>query len=147
MKPQLEILLIEDNEGDVELVRAALEEETPPCRLSVINNGRRALDRLLKYGEFQQAPLPQLILLDLNLSGMDGKILLKLIKQDAQLKTIPIVILTSSRAPADILDTYAHYANCYIVKPFDGSAFKNAIKQAMSFWRDVVQLPPVAVPH
>lgn len=145
MTQPLEILLVEDNEGDVELVRGALQDEVPFCHLSVTNNGRQALDLLYKHGSFHDVTTPQLILLDLNLSGMDGKILLKIIKQEDRLKTIPVVILTSSSAPADIMEAYAGHANCYLVKPFDGAEFKNAIKQAIDFWRNVVQLPYGAV--
>jgi CheY-like chemotaxis protein len=141
MTDTLEILLVEDNEGDVELVRGALQNEVPFCNLSVVNNGRQALDRVLKHGIYQDAITPHLILLDLNLSGMDGKILLKIMKQDEQLKMIPVVILTSSRAPSDILESYAYHANCYIVKPFDGKEFKSTIRQALAFWRNVAQLP------
>lgn len=141
MTQMLEILLIEDNEGDVELIREALQDEVPSCNLFVVNNGRRALDRMLKHGIYQDAVTPHLILLDLNLSGMDGKILLKITKQDEQLKTIPIVVLTSSRAPSDILESYTHHANCYIVKPFDGKEFRSAIRRVVDFWRDLVVLP------
>ena len=91
MTQHLEVLLVEDNEGDVELVRGALQDETSFCSLSVANNGRQALDRLFRHGEFQDTVVPQLILLDLNLSGMDGKILLKIIKQEEQLKYMQVL--------------------------------------------------------
>lgn len=141
MTQPLEVLLVEDNEGDVEMVREALENQTPPCNLSVAKNGREALDHLFKHGSFQDAATPQLIFLDLNMPGMDGKILLKLIRQEEQLKTIPVVVLTSSRAPSDIQETYVGHTNCYIVKPFDSKEFKNAIRLTIDFWRNVAQLP------
>ena len=141
MTQPLEILLVEDNEGDVELVRAALQDEILSCNITVVNNGRQAWDLLVRHGSLQGEVVPQLIFLDLNLSGMDGKILLNLIKQDELLKRIPVVILTSSRAYSDIQETYAHHANCYVVKPFDGKEFKTTIRHAVDFWRNVAQLP------
>lgn len=141
MTHTLEILLIEDNEGDVELIRETLQDGVPSCNLFVVNSGRKALDLVLKHGIYQDAATPHLILLDLNLSGMDGKILLKIIKQDEQLKTIPVVVLTSSRAPSDILESYAYHANCYVVKPFDGKEFRSAIRRVVDFWREVVVFP------
>jgi len=141
MTQPLEILMVEDNEGDVEMVRAALEDQLPPCKVSVVKDGREALNYLFQHGDFQNAAAPQLILLDLNMSGMDGKILLKILKGDERVNTIPVVVLTSSRAPSDIREAYAHHANCYVVKPFDSKDFKNAIRQVVDFWRDLAQLP------
>lgn len=141
MTQPLEVLLVEDNEGDVELVRGALQDDTLPCNLSVVNNGREALYWLLKQNKWRDAPRPHLIFLDLNLSGMAGQIVLETIKQDRDLKTIPVIVLTSSRAPSDIQETYAHHANCYVTKPFDGREFKSTIRQAIHFWKNIVQLP------
>ena len=141
MTQPLEILMVEDNEGDVEMVRAALEDQLPPCKVSVVKDGREALNYLFQHGDFQNAAAPQLILLDLNMSGMDGKILLKILKGDERVNTIPVVVLTSSRAPSDIREAYAHHANCYVVKPFDSKDFKSAIRQVVDFWRNLVQLP------
>ena len=141
MTQPLEILLVEDNEGDVEMVQAALEDQLPPCSISVVKDGRDAMNYLFNHGDFQNATTPQLILLDLNMSGMDGKILLKIIKQDERVSTIPVVVLTSSRAPSDIREAYARHANCYVVKPFDSKDFKSAIRQVVDFWRNLAQLP------
>jgi CheY-like chemotaxis protein len=142
MMPQpLDILLVEDNEGDVEMVRGALEDHTPRCNLSVAKDGREALDYLFKHGHFDSVVTPHLILLDLNMAGMDGKILLKIIKQDEQLQTIPVIVLTSSKARADILEAYARRANCYVVKPFDGKEFTSAIRQTVDFWGSLALLP------
>jgi CheY-like chemotaxis protein len=141
MTQPLEILLIEDNEGDVEMVRAALEDQLPPCNVSVVKDGREALNYLFQHGDFQNVSAPQLILLDLNMSGMDGKILLKVLKDDERGNTIPVVVLTSSRAPSDIREAYAHHANCYVVKPFDSKDFKSAIRQIVDFWMNLAQLP------
>lgn len=145
MTQPLKILLVEDNEGDVEMVRAALEDQLPPCNISVVKDGRAALNYLFKHGDFEDVTEPQLILLDLNMSGMDGKILLKIVKEDESVNTIPVVVLTSSRAPSDIHEAYARHANCYVVKPFDSKDFKNAIRQVVDFWRNLAQLPHEAV--
>jgi CheY-like chemotaxis protein len=141
MTQPLEILLVEDNEGDVEMVRAALEDQLLPCSITVVKDGREAMNYLFNHGEFQNAAAPQLILLDLNMSGMDGKILLKIIKQDERVRTIPVVVLTSSRAPSDIREAYARHANCYVVKPFDSKDFKSAIRMVVDFWSNLAQLP------
>ena len=141
MTKPLEILLVEDNEGDVDMVQEALQDEIPTCNVSVANNGREALDCLFKQGNFRDVATPQLILLDLNMPRIDGKILLKIVKQDERLKSIPVVVLTSSKAPSDIQEAYELRANCYIVKPFDGKEFRSSIKQAVNFWRNVAQLP------
>jgi chemotaxis family two-component system response regulator Rcp1 len=141
MTQPLEILLVEDNEGDVEMVRAALEDQLPPCNISVVKDGREALNYLFNHGNFHDAAAPQLILLDLNMSGMDGKILLKIVKEDALVNSIPVVVLTSSKAPSDIREAYARHANCYVVKPFDSKEFKSAIRQVVDFWRNLALLP------
>jgi len=144
MTRSLEILLVEDNEGDVEIIQGALEEGVTSCNLSVAKNGREALDRLFKHGKFQYLAAPQLILLDLNMPGMDGNTLLKILKEHERFNTIPVVVLTSSKAPSDIREAYAHHANCYVVKPFGGKEFQDAIRQIVHFWRNLVLLPYVA---
>lgn len=141
MTQPLEILLVEDNEGDIEMVRAALEDQLPPCNVAVVKEGREALNYLFQHGDFQNAAAPQLILLDLNMSGMDGKILLKILKDDERVSSIPVVVLTSSKAPSDIREAYARRANCYVVKPFDSKDFKNAIRQIVDFWKNLAMLP------
>jgi CheY-like chemotaxis protein len=144
LNESLNILLVEDNEGDVEMVQDALEGYASACSLSVVKDGREALDYLFQHGHFTRATLPNLILLDLNMSGMDGIILLKILKDDERLKTIPVVVLTSSKAPSDILEAYARHANCYVVKPFDGKEFTSVIRQIVHFWNVLVELPHVA---
>ena len=136
-----EILLVEDNEGDVEMVRRALREVIPACNLSLASDGAEALDYLFKRGEFLQAARPNLLFLDLNMPGMDGKEALKLIKSDERVKTIPIAIFTSSDATSDIQESYANHANCYVVKPFDTKEYKSAIKGTVNFWRNLAVLP------
>lgn len=123
------------------MVKEALQDEIPFCNLSVANNGREALDYLFKQGDFRDVATPQLILLDLNMPRIDGKILLKIVKQEEHLKSIPVVVLTSSKAPSDIMESYENHANCYVVKPFDAKEFRSAIKQAVDFWRNVARLP------
>jgi chemotaxis family two-component system response regulator Rcp1 len=137
----MDILMVEDNEGDAELVKRALREGIMPCSLTAVRDGEEALDFLSKRGKFAQAPTPHLILLDLNMPRMDGKTFLAAVKQDEALKTIPVVVLTGSKAHADVTESYALHANCYIVKPFDGREFMNAIRQAVNFWRHPALLP------
>jgi CheY-like chemotaxis protein len=134
MQTSLEILLVEDNEGDVEMTERALRDGETACRLSVVNNGLEALDFLLKRAGFASVRTPQLILLDLNMPRMDGKKFLEVMKEDSQLKTIPVVMLTSSESPKDIRDCYERRANCYVVKPFEGKEFISAVRQIVSFW-------------
>jgi len=139
MKPPFQILLVEDNEGDVEITRRALREA--PCTLSVASDGVEALDFLHKKGGFAAAPTPHLILLDLNMPRMDGKKFLEAVKQDATLKAISVIILTSSQSPADIRECYERHASYYIVKPFDGREFADTVRQVVSFWGGTGRLP------
>jgi CheY-like chemotaxis protein len=136
-----EILIVEDNEADVEMVRRSLREEIPVCNLTVANDGSEALDRLFKRGRFSNVTQPHMIFLDLNMPGMNGKEALKIIKADEHLKAIPVVILTSSDAPMDLRESYAHHANCYVVKRFDGGEFKSVVREIVNFWRNLVLLP------
>jgi two-component system, chemotaxis family, response regulator Rcp1 len=141
MNRSFEILVVEDNEADVEMVRRSLRDLVPVCNLSAAGDGAEALDSLFKRGKFANAPRPHLVLLDLNMPGMNGKEVLKIMKLDDHLKAIPVVVLTSSEAPSDIRESYAHHANCYVVKRFDGGEFKAAIGEIVSFWRNLVLLP------
>lgn len=141
MTQPFEILLVEDNEGDVEMVRRALRDVTPACNLSLASDGAEALDYLFRRGEFLHAARPHLLFLDLNMPGMNGKEALKAIKSDERMKTIPITIFTSSNATSDIQESYAHHANCYVVKPFDTKEYKSTIKGIVNFWRNLAVLP------
>jgi len=141
MHAELEILLVEDNEGDVEMIKLAFRDNGPACRISVTNNGMEALDFLHKREKFADAPTPQLILLDLNMPRMDGKRFLEVIKTEAELKAIPVIMLTSSQSPSDIRACYERHASCYIVKPFDVDQFTDTVRQVVVFWSGVGQLP------
>lgn len=141
MAQPFEVLLVEDNGGDVDLVRRALLDTVPACNLTVASDGTEALDCLFKQGDFRSAARPNLILLDLNMPRMNGKEALKVIKGDDRVKAIPVVIFTSSGAPSDIQESYANHANCYVVKPFDSGEFMTAITDVVNFWRDLALLP------
>lgn len=138
-----EILLIEDNEGDIELTKEAFETARFRNHLSVAADGEEALDFLFKRNGHEDAPTPDLILLDLNLPKVDGHEILGIIKNEEHLRAIPTVVLTSSSAGTDIANSYDKHANCYIVKPIDAQKFINVIQNIKNFWIDVVCLPHV----
>lgn len=137
----VEILLVEDNPGDVRLMVEALKEGKVLNNLSVAEDGAEALAFLRREGEYAQATRPDLILLDLNLPKKDGRGVLAEIKQDPNLKCIPVVVLTTSKAEQDILKSYELHANCYITKPVDLDQFITIVKSIEDFWLTVVKLP------
>ena len=139
--PAFNILLVEDNEGDVMMTQTALEDWRVDCRLAIAHNGVGALEYLHRQGQFADAARPDLILLDINMPGMDGKECLKRFKQNEELRLIPVVMLTSSRAPSDILDCYRHQVSSYVVKPFGARAYVDAVRQVVTFWSDLAQRP------
>jgi chemotaxis family two-component system response regulator Rcp1 len=138
----IEILLVEDNPGDIRLTREGLKEGRIFNNLSVVEDGVEAMAFLRREGEYADAPHPDLILLDLNLPKKDGREVLKEIKSDPKLRRIPVVILTTSRAEEDIMGTYDQHANCYIIKPVDFDQFVNVVKSIEDFWLTIVRLPP-----
>jgi two-component system, chemotaxis family, response regulator Rcp1 len=138
----IEILLVEDNPGDVRLTKEAMKEGKIVNRIHVACDGVEALDFLYRRGEFAEAPKPDLILLDLNLPRKDGREVLAEIKQDPRLKSIPVVILTTSEAEQDIVKTYELHANCYLTKPVDLEQFILVSKMIKDFWFSLVKLPP-----
>ena len=138
----IEILLVEDSPSDTELTLEALKDFKVRNHVSVVEDGVQALDFLRRRGAHAQASRPDLIMLDLNLPRKDGREVLAEIKSDDQLKTIPIVVLTTSRAEQDILRAYQLNANCYITKPVDFNQFLEVIKSIETFWLYVVALPP-----
>jgi chemotaxis family two-component system response regulator Rcp1 len=137
------ILLVEDNPGDVRLVEEIFQDGKIYNRLQVARDGEQAMDYLHQRGDFQNAPRPDLILLDLNLPKKNGTEVLTEIKTDAQLHSIPVIILTASGAQEDIARAYDHYANCYLTKPIDLNQFISVVQQIKTFWLSIVQLPGV----
>ena len=141
MRPA-EILLIEDNPGDVRLTQEALREGKVANRVSVVSDGVEAMAFLRREGPYADAPRPDLILLDLSLPKKDGREVLAEIKADENLKRIPVVVLTASQAEEDVLKTYNLHANSYITKPVDLRQFLGVVKFIEDFWLAVVKLPP-----
>jgi chemotaxis family two-component system response regulator Rcp1 len=139
--PVIEVLLVEDSPGDVRLTKEAFREANGAIRLHVAADGVEAMAFLRREGVHADAPRPDLILLDLNLPKMDGREVLAHIKEDAGLKTIPTVILTTSEAEADILKSYQLQANCYLTKPVQLEAFETVVKSINDFWLTKVKLP------
>ena len=137
----VQILLVEDNPGDVGLTLEALKEATLPNKLTVVKNGADALSLLRRQGQHAGAARPDLILLDLNLPKKDGRKVLAEIKGDDSLKRIPVVILTTSEDEQDVLESYNLHANCYIVKPLDLDRFITVVKSIEDFWLRIVVLP------
>ncbi len=138
----IEILMVEDNPGDVGLTRAALEDAKIANILHVATNGEEALAFLRREGEYAESPRPDIILLDLNLPGMHGAELLEQIKEDDAFTGIPVVVLTTSTADEDILKAYKLHASCYITKPVDFEQFTKVVQSFEDFWFAVVKLPP-----
>ena len=137
----IEILLVEDNPGDVRLTIEAFKDAKVSNNLSVVRDGMEAMTFLYREGEFADAPRPDLILLDLNLPKKDGREVLLEIKADKNLKRIPVVILTTSQAEEDVFRTYNLHANCYITKPVDFAQFIKVIRSIEEFWLTIVKLP------
>jgi chemotaxis family two-component system response regulator Rcp1 len=141
VKP-IEILLVEDNPGDADLAREALEGSKFHNELHVVDDGEKAMAFLRREGPYVDAPRPGLILLDLNLPRKDGRQVLAEIKADDDLKRIPVVILTTSSAEKDVLRSYDLHANCFITKPIDLNQFLCVVKAIEDFWLSIVVLPP-----
>lgn len=138
---QINILLVEDNEGDIVLTMEALEDAKIINKILVQRDGVAAIDYLLETAKNNAAELPDLILLDINLPKLDGKEVLQQIKTHQELKKIPVVMLTTSSSETDVLESYNSHANCYIVKPVDLNKFFNIVKAIESFWITIVRLP------
>lgn len=138
----IEILLVEDNPGDVRLTEEAFKEGRIENNIHVARDGIEALAFLHQRGEFEDAPRPDLVLLDLNLPRMNGDEVLTELKADDDLKYIPVVVLTSSKAEEDVVKSYKHHANAYLTKPIDPDAFIETVRSFEKFWFSVVRLPP-----
>ena len=137
----IEILLVEDNPGDAELARQAMKDSKIRNNLHHVEDGDAALQFLRRLPPYENAPRPGLILLDLNLPGRDGREVLEEIKTDPSLKSIPVVILTTSSSDADILKSYELHANCFITKPIDFNQFVQVTRSIENFWLSIVMLP------
>lgn len=139
LKP-VHILLVEDNEGDIVLTMDAFEESKINTNISVVRNGQEAVDFLFKRDRFEQENRPDLILLDINIPILNGHEVLKVIKQDAELKKIPVIMLTTSSSSRDINLSYENYANSYVIKPIEMEDFLQAILKIEEFWLQLCKL-------
>ncbi|MFP4345418.1 MAG: response regulator [Anaerolineales bacterium] len=136
------ILLVEDNPGDIRLIREALKEEGASPSLAVVNDGEAALAFLHRHPPYENALRPDLILLDLQLPRKNGHEVLAEVKADERLRIIPVVVLTSSEAEGDIFRAYTHQANSYITKPIDLQQFFRTLQSIYAYWFSVAQTPP-----
>lgn len=136
-----EILLVEDNEGDIVLTIELLESGPHPVRVQVARDGEEAMQYLNREGAHENSTRPDLVLLDLNLPRMHGIEVLERLKQNDELASIPVVIFSSSDAEADVNSCYHRHANCYIAKPSDLDAYDDALNQLMAFWLETARLP------
>ncbi len=141
--PIIDILLIEDNPGDVLMIQEAFAEIQLAHYLHVVSTGELSLDFLYQRNTYVDAPHPDLILLDLNLPGLSGLEVLEKVKQDNRLRIIPVITLTSSSNDRDVLQSYQRAANCYIVKPGDFHSYIQVAEQIRSFWFGLVKRPPI----
>jgi len=140
----VEILLVEDNPGDVRLTQEALKDGKIQNNLNVVSDGEEAMRYLRREPPYETSSLPDLILLDLNLPRKDGREVLADVKKDESLKRIPVVVLTTSEAEEDILRTYDLHANCYVTKPVELDQFIKIVHTIETFWFNIVQLPPIS---
>jgi len=147
MERPIEILLVEDNPGDVRLTREVFKDAKIRNTIHSVVDGVEAIDYLRNKGKFADAVRPDLILLDLNLPRMDGREVLSEIKSDDDLKRIPVVVLTISKADEDVLKSYDLHANCFITKPVDLDQFIKVVKSVEGFWLTIVRLPPNGKKH
>lgn len=141
MPDQQNVLVVEDNPGDVRLIREALRDLNPPVNICVAADGEQALSFLRKAAPFEEAPRPSLIFLDFNLPKADSRSILRAIKEDQHLRLIPTAVLTSSDSERDVRDAYFLHANCYLRKPVELDAFLYTIRTAAEFWLTVAYCP------
>lgn len=138
---RIELLLIEDNPADVSLTQRALSHTRSSPRVSVVRDGDEAIAFLRRQGQYESAPRPDVIFLDLNVPKRDGRTLLAELKSDPELRNIPVIVLTTSEADEDIAHAYDLYANCYVKKPVEMQRFIQMIQSVEEFWLNVVRLP------
>ncbi|MFA7479177.1 MAG: response regulator [Vulcanimicrobiota bacterium] len=144
MRP-IEILLVEDNPGDVRLTQEAMKDAKVTNTLHVVGDGIEALEFLRKEGRFQDSPVPDLVLLDLNLPRKSGREVLQEMKESEEFKAIPVVVLTTSEAHRDVLESYSLQANCYVTKPLDFEQFCKVVESIEQFWFTMVKLPSTSL--
>jgi CheY-like chemotaxis protein len=137
----VEILVVEDSKGDIGLIEEVFEDAKIGNIIHIVEDGEEAIDFLRGKGQFSGSPRPDIILLDLNLPKKDGREVLEEVKGDDELKNIPIVVLTTSKAEEDILKSYNLHANAYITKPVDFDQFLDVVKSIENFWLEIVKLP------
>lgn len=140
LNESIEILLVEDNPGDIELILMAFRESNFKCKITTVEDGQEALDYILKKNKYKNAKTPYLILLDINLPKVNGLEILKTIKKDKTAKKIPVIMLTTSINEEDILKAYNNYANAYVNKPIDYSEFIDTVNSISTFWFDYVKI-------
>ena len=138
----IEVLLVEDNPGDVRLIKEAFKEGKVICTLNVVGDGVEVMEYMNQEGPYAQSTRPDIIMLDLNLPRKDGREVLQELKSNEKFKRIPVMVLTTSSAEEDILKSYDLHANCYITKPVDLDQFMNLVKSIENFWLTIVKLPP-----
>ena len=138
----IDILVVEDNPGDARLIKEVLCDSKIYNMLHIVKDGVEALDFLFQRREFKDAPIPDLVILDLNLPKKDGREVLAVIKTNEKLKVIPVVVMTISQAEEDILKSYNLHANCFITKPIDLNQFVKVVHSIEDFWFTIVKLPP-----
>ncbi len=138
----IHILLVEDNEGDILLIKEAFEERKIINKISVVKDGEKAIRFLNQDEEFTDAPVPDLVILDVNLPRKSGHEVLTHVKEDDALKHLPVIMLTTSSSEQDIMQSYKNHANCYITKPVDVDEFLKAVVEIEQFWISIVKLPP-----
>jgi two-component system, chemotaxis family, response regulator Rcp1 len=138
----IEILLVDDDMGDIDLTLEVLDLSKIKLNINTVNDGVECMEYLRKQGKYENVPTPDLIFLDLNMPRKDGRVTLQEIKSDPILKRIPVVILTTSDADKDIVSTYTSGANCYVKKPVGLQEFQTVVKTVENFWFTIVKLPP-----
>jgi len=140
-KDDFEVLMVEDSPADTLLITEAFKDNGIPCNLNIVGDGEQALDYLNREGKYINAAIPDIILLDLNLPRMDGLTFLRRVKSENLFKSIPVIVLTSSRSDLDIRDVWAMNASCYIIKPSNLDEYTDVVKKIQTFWLTLVQLP------
>ncbi len=141
---EIQILLVEDNEGDILLTLEAFKDLKVKNTIAVVKDGIEAIEFLKKEGQFSERVLPHLVLLDINMPKLNGIEVLDFIKNDERLRRIPVVMLTTSSSESDITECYNKLANCYITKPLDFGKFQDVVDAIESFWFSIAQLPKSA---